>query len=177
MTSKIIIVDDEPEFRSIIISQLKLFFTGEIHEADNGQVALDMLVDNSYSLAIVDVKMPVMSGIELVLKMNEKRLRTPSIMVSGFSDLETARKAWVAGIAEYLTKPVDPVKFQDLVESILENLLSPENRLESDLGRKLYRPLNMVVPKLLYDRFSDYADRQRLSMSSIVLDLIQKELS
>ncbi len=174
--AKILVVDDEPEFRMVIIAYLKSFFTGEIHEAENGQAALEKLMDNSYALAIVDLKMPVMSGIELVIKMSEKKLKTPSIIVTGFSDLETAQRAWVAGISEYLTKPVDPIKFQDMVELTLENILSPENRLESDLGRKLFRALNLVIPKSLFDKFSSYADEQKKSMTSMILDLMKKEV-
>jgi len=121
---KIIIVDDELEYQSI--TSLILENEGYSTETfSNGLDALSYMENNQVDLVITDLKMPGMSGLELIKEIKKKNEDTDVLVVTAFGSIESAVEAMKVGAAEYFTKSDEPA---DLLIKI--NRLAKINRLE-----------------------------------------------
>lgn len=112
---RLMIVDDEYEIRTGICNY---FPWGEIGfmvaaQAENGKEALKYIVNNPVDVVLCDVKMPVMSGIELAAELHKSTLRTKVIFLSAYRYFEYAQKALSYGVKNYIVKPV---KYEELVD-------------------------------------------------------------
>ena len=107
-TLTMLTVDDNPIIRKIVMASLRE--TGvHIVEAENGQVAFDILSDPSQQidLLLTDWEMPVMNGLELVknVRTTLKNLKIPIIMLTSLSTQKNLISAFESGVNDYLTKP------------------------------------------------------------------------
>ena len=103
----VLVVDDEMINREILTSILSSEY--EVHAAENGQAALDILKagDCSFSLILVDLLMPVMDGFELIqiLKNDDSLRLIPIIVMTSEKDAEV--RSIKLGAADFITKPYD----------------------------------------------------------------------
>lgn len=106
---KILVVDDSPINRTILRKILESDGY-EVLEAENGQIALDILEDKSknVSLVMLDLSMPVMSGYELLNRMNESGIiNRVSVIVTTGSNLQDAEiKSLDSGATDFVVKPI-----------------------------------------------------------------------
>ena len=111
---KVLIADDEP----IILLDLKQMLENlgyeVVAEASDGQQAVDLARETHPDVCILDVKMPVMDGIEAVTIITEENI-APAILLTAYSDKELVDRAKAAGVFAYLVKPFKP---SDLPPSI-----------------------------------------------------------
>ena len=84
--------------------------------AQTGKVFLDKARKNAYDLAIVDLKLPDMEGVELLRYMRQISPKTKKIVITGYPTLESAIDAMGTGTDAYLLKPVEPEDFLRVVE-------------------------------------------------------------
>jgi response regulator RpfG family c-di-GMP phosphodiesterase len=130
---KILIVDDEPAICELIKAYLKK--TGyEVASAGNGIDALAIVKSGSIDLVITDIKMPGMSGIELLQKIREYSNTLPVLLATGFPTMETAIEALKAGAYDYIAKPFH---FEEIGEKIRRALLQRHLQEENILFSKL----------------------------------------
>lgn len=134
---KILVVDDSPINRTILRKILESDGY-EVLEAENGQIALDILEDKSknVSLVMLDLSMPVMSGYELLNRMNESGIiNRVSVIVTTGSNLQDAEiKSLDSGATDFVVKPYNAEIVKRRVKSILrlrDNAVLM-NRLEID---------------------------------------------
>jgi DNA-binding response OmpR family regulator len=114
---KVLLVDDEKEFVSALAERLS--FRGvDAHWAVSGDEALTMARDARYDLAILDVKMPGLGGIELRKRLHEVQPGMRFIFLTGHGSQEDF-KAGSEEASFYLAKPL---KIEDLMEKIKETL-------------------------------------------------------
>ena len=109
--NKIIVIDDEPGMRDFL--EIMLQKDGYIVEtASDGPEALDKMDNSLFDLAITDIQMPIMNGIEVLKKINEKSPDTTVIMITAYASHETAIEAMKLGAYDYITKPfkIDEIK-------------------------------------------------------------------
>lgn len=102
----VLIVDDEKNIRS----GLALAFEDEGYdtlEAENGEVAWNIINKKSVDLVITDLRMPVMSGYELLKRAASTFPTLPIIVLTGHGSIEDAVKAMQDGAIDFFTKPVD----------------------------------------------------------------------
>lgn len=133
----ILVVEDEEINRKILkrILEAKDFF---VMEAKNGQIALDMLLNNhgGISLVLLDLTMPVMNGYELLAEMKKKEIlaTTPVIVMTGSENDDAEIKSLKSGASDFITKPYDAEIVCHRVESILRlcDNVALINRLEID---------------------------------------------
>ena len=131
--TKLLVVDDEPGQRQLLAD----FLRGkgfQVTEADNGQTALDRYHDIFAPLAIVDMKMPGMSGLELLGRLRAVNPFIQVLVLTAFGSVESAVEAMRAGAYDYLTKPIEDldellVKLERAAE---QNRLVVENRAMSE---------------------------------------------
>ena len=103
---RILIIDDERSIRSTLREILE--FEGyEVDEAADGQEGLDKLRQNRYDIALCDVKMPRLDGLEVLEKAAEQRVETQFIMISGHANIDTAVEATRKGAFDFIEKPPD----------------------------------------------------------------------
>jgi len=133
----ILIVDDEPGMREF----LEIMLTKEgygVSVASNGEEAIDKIGKESFDLAIVDIQMPGINGIEVLRNTREKNYDTTIIMITAFASHESAIEAMKLGAYDYITKPfkIDEIKLV-IKKSLDKKVLEKENtRLKKELESK-----------------------------------------
>ncbi|MFH2048130.1 MAG: response regulator [bacterium] len=90
MAKQILIVDDNPNMSSLLSDMLEVFDFDSVR-ADDGQKALTELEKAPFSMVITDMRMPNMTGLELLDKIKAKYPKLPVVLISGYSinDLDT----------------------------------------------------------------------------------------
>ena len=106
MKPKLLIVDDEKNMRWAISRALEKEGY-EIYEASNGQEGIAIFERNRPDVMLLDLKMPVMDGMETLKKIRETNTTTPILMLTAHGTMETAIEAMKLGAMDYLSKPFD----------------------------------------------------------------------
>ncbi|MDD3220015.1 MAG: response regulator [Lachnospiraceae bacterium] len=121
---KVIVVDDEPVALQHICSIIeKKCPDYEIAAtAENGKEGLEKVRLIQPDLLISDVKMPLMSGIDLVSRVKEEFPEILSIIVSGYSEFEYAKAALQSGVCDYILKPVLPSAMKKTIDAVTEKI-------------------------------------------------------
>lgn len=115
----ILIIDDEKSIRlSLKISIKKLGVT--VLDADTGEEGLKMLDDHDPDVAIVDIKLPGIDGIEVLKEIKKRKPSCTVIMITYLSEVKLAVKAMKLGAYDYLTKPFSLDNINKLVSNALE---------------------------------------------------------
>src|SRR5580704_10596939 len=86
MNKRILIVDDEPNVRLNFRTTLETEGY-EVFEVSSGEEAVQLLAKLSFALAILDIRMPGMDGLELLAKMRESGIRVPAMIVTAYGDV------------------------------------------------------------------------------------------
>jgi FixJ family two-component response regulator len=119
MSSRILIVDDETNVR--LNYRITLETEGyEVFEASTSASALRELIERPFALAILDLRMPGMDGLELLAKMREVGITVPATIVTAYSDVPNAVKAMKLGAIDFLQKPLRPEDLRRIVAEILK---------------------------------------------------------
>ena len=125
---KIMVVDDEPGMRSLLTKVLGKggYFVSAF---ERGEDALASLSSEDYDLAVLDIEMPGMNGIELLKKIKSKDQGLNVVMITAYGSLQSAVEAMRLGAYDYLTKPFQMEEIKLVVEKALEReRLIQENR-------------------------------------------------
>jgi two-component system response regulator AtoC len=113
---RILVVDDDENIRKSILAILR--DEGYVVDlATNGREAIRKTETSTYNVALLDIRLPDMDGVELLTKMHETVPRTRKIMVTGFPSQENAIAALNQQADAYLVKPV-------VIEELLETIIS-----------------------------------------------------
>ena len=106
----VIVAEDEELLLNDIVKKTEATNLGfkVIGKAQTGCQALDLVHDLSPNLIISDIRMPMMDGVTLLEQIYDLYPYIKSIIISGFSDFEYARRAIRVQVSEYLLKPIDP---------------------------------------------------------------------
>jgi len=104
--SLILVVEDNPGMREGL-SEVLREAGHEVCEAVDGEEALEIMAHTNFDLAIVDLKLPGINGIE-VLRQLKKRdvVETAAIMITAYGTIETAVEAMKLGAKDFITKPI-----------------------------------------------------------------------
>ncbi len=113
-TRRLLVVDDEETIR-LALSKFLRSRGFDAETAESGEAALSHLQEGRFSLMLCDIRMPGMSGLDLVPKARALHPDLAVIMLSAVNDVPTASESIAVGAMEYLTKPVD---LQDLLAAI-----------------------------------------------------------
>jgi DNA-binding NtrC family response regulator len=118
---RILVVDDDESLRRVM--QVQLEDLGyDVATAANGDAALVSLQSSPRELVITDLKMPGMSGIDLLRKVRASFPETIVVVVTAFGTVETAVEAMKQGAYDYITKPVHPDALELSVGKALQHL-------------------------------------------------------
>ncbi len=118
-TQRILIVDDEPEARSLLLRYLEhLGF--QVDACSEGRRALARLEGEGYHLIFTDLHMPGMSGIALLEALRGRGDATPVVVITGYPTLTLAVDAMRKGAADFITKPIALKHLELVISRILE---------------------------------------------------------
>ena len=118
----ILIADDEPDLRKYIIHVLQQSESATMRfvEVDNGLEAIEALSDGVFDLILLDVKMPVMDGLEALEKIIPLELDSFVVMITAHANVRDAVHAIKLGAYDYLEKPLDKDKIVEIFKKSLE---------------------------------------------------------
>jgi two-component system chemotaxis response regulator CheY len=119
---RILIVEDSPTMRQLLVFALKRLKNAEIVEAQDGMDGLRKVTSDHFDLALVDINMPVMDGLKLIsLIRGEDNLRAMRIcVITTEGAKEDRERALALGADEYLTKPIQANKVLAIAKSLLK---------------------------------------------------------
>jgi two-component system, response regulator YesN len=171
---KIIVVEDvELIAKSIVrnIQQLNMGFD-IVATAENGKIALDLIEKYTPEIVLSDIKMPVMSGLELMSIINEKYPFIVKIIISGYDDFVYAQQALKFQVKDYLLKPLKEVELQNMLSKMKIYLDAQRQNTKmlalagSDVHKYSTDQIVDMVITYLQENFS-----QEISMDSIASSL------
>ena len=167
MSDKILLVDDDKEFRDEFRESLAEY---TVVEASDGDEALRLLKKpDSISLVILDIKMPGLSGTEVLRRMKEMEPDLGIIILTGCSTETTAIEALMGHADDYIEKPFDMNKTKEAIERLLEARRRAHGLPASDASDKIEYVKNFL------DR--NCCKRVRLEDAAKVVSLCPKYLS
>jgi len=103
---RLLLVDDEEDFRTTLSSRLKKR-EFEVTQVESGYQALEVIKEQAIDVAIVDVKMPRMDGLETLRQMKQLNPLIEVIMLTGHASVESGIEGMRLGAFDYLMKPCD----------------------------------------------------------------------
>lgn len=119
MAKNILIVDDNPNMSSLLVDMLEIFDYESVRAGD-GVEALEKLENGNFSLVITDMRMPNMTGLELLERVKEKYPKIPVVLISGYS-LEKNMDDSQSGVKPdaFLAKPFMMSDIEQMLNSLL----------------------------------------------------------
>jgi two-component system response regulator YesN len=128
---RIVIVEDEIKIREGMSKLIEKHTRHQvIGEAKNGEEGIELILRLKPDLVITDIRMPLIDGLEMLTKLQELGSKTHSVILSGYSEFEYAKKAIHIGVSDYLLKPITLEDVQELLEKIEKKLLEEQIALK-----------------------------------------------
>ncbi|CAI6028726.1 Regulator of RpoS [Paenibacillus sp. JJ-100] len=154
----ILLVDDETYVTESLEATIPWGELGvsTILRASSGKEALQMMEENAVDIVVTDIRMPGMTGLELIAEIHRRWSHVRCILLTGHSDFDYAKKAIQLQAADYILKPVNDDEFMNSVSATIASL-----REEWDEFDKYHR--------LLYGRKSDYKILRENLMHDLLL--------
>ena len=157
--ARIIIIEDEISIRNvlknILVDENKNY---KIDEASNGEEGLKKIFSENYDLALCDIKMPKLDGIEVLKKAKKLDYHLPFIMISGHGDLDTAVECIKLGAYDYIGKPPD-----------LNRLLTT---IRNGLNNKNLNQENIFLKKKVKDKYQMIGESNELKKIEKIIEKV-----
>lgn len=156
---KALIADDEFNVRDVIryLGNWEQYGITQLIEACNGDEARSMIEKEKPEIVFTDIKMPRMSGIELIEWLDSISYPGKVIFITGFNDYSFMRKAIQFNSFDYLLKPIEPDAFNQALEKAVASWISDEE-------------------KRLYEENGLFEDAKKLQMNQLVTSVCAGEL-
>jgi two-component system NtrC family response regulator len=134
---RVLVVDDDQSLRRVMEMELEEIGC-EVLSAASGQEALDILSTQVISVVLTDLKMPAMSGLDLLRRIRKEYPGVLILVITAFGTVETAVEAMREGAYDYLTKPLDYRQLAIVVNRALDHrkLIEEVQHLRTTLDRK-----------------------------------------
>jgi len=138
--SKILIIEDEDSIRRVLVKILSEENENyKVEEAPDGKIGFEKIKNEDFDLVLCDIKMPKMSGEELLEAVKKIKPEIPIVMISGHGDLETAVNTMRLGAFDYISKPPDLNRLLNTVRNALDRKkLVVENKILKKIVSKKY---------------------------------------
>ncbi len=117
-TLKRILIADDNEINLLLLSNMLELQGCTVDSANNGREALQLIKNHSYQMALIDLNMPVMTGIQLIKILRSRHNRLKIAAISAYADQDKINEALDAGFDYYLTKPIDSHQLNNLIHSL-----------------------------------------------------------
>ena len=135
----------------------------EVRVAPDGEAALRLLEESNVDVLLTDINMPRVDGLELLRRVHQRPNPPEVIMLTGHGTVEMCRRAFKAGAAEFLEKPVDDEQLLEALQHAVRQHVNSRERTQADHAAR--------------DRFHQLSDREREVFGLIVTGLTNKEIA
>ncbi|PZD97406.1 hypothetical protein DNH61_03400 [Paenibacillus sambharensis] len=171
----ILLVDDEPIVRSSMARMISgIADHYRLHEAEDGEDAIEMLDSQAFDLVITDIQMPAVDGLELAGHIRGHYPDTAIVMLTGHAEFDYARRALAYGVKDYLLKPVAVDVVKGIIAQVEERLSNKRKQAEitqlrtRDLFEKKVTDLLYEMPLPYYDEslFPDFRELGVMCLTS-----------
>jgi len=174
--SKILIVDDILHNRIALTKVLKPLKNVEVVEADSGNEALKKLLNNDFSVVLLDVNMPGMDGYEVasIMSSSQDHKHTPIVMLTAHeSSASEVLRAYEAGAIDYLTKPIETTILLNKVKQFVKisQLQAKTNYLKSEI-ESILEAAGQGVIKFTSEGDIEFINKKACQMLGSVADKI-----
>ncbi len=146
-----VVAEDESRLRENLVK--KILACDETFKclgtAADGEDALRLVNATMPGILVTDIRMPVLSGLELIAEVRRVHPGLGIIIVSGYGDFEYAQTALRHGVADYLLKPVNAEKLHAALRQLRTRILAARERLDDEFG---------LGPQRRFDSLAEYAD-------------------
>jgi response regulator RpfG family c-di-GMP phosphodiesterase len=151
---RILVVDDERVIREILSEFLTLegYF---VRTVEDGAEALKELQRHSYNLVISDLKMPNMSGLELIERITAQQIPVLTVIMTGFGTVETAIEAMKQGAYDYILKPFKVEEVVHIVQRGLDRQRLQQENLRLKDALSIYKISEAIATSLEVERVLD----------------------
>ncbi|SHJ65403.1 two-component system, response regulator YesN [Dethiosulfatibacter aminovorans DSM 17477] len=171
---KVMIVEDEIPIRNIISRIIDWEQLGYklVHEADNGQMALEYLEENPVDLVITDISMPFMDGLELSRQIRKSHLNMTIIILTGYNEFDYAQQAIDLNVSNYLLKPITKDSFTETLGKIkieMDQRFADKKNLEF-LRKQYEKSKELMIDKYLMNLILGYSQPD-FSMSEMEMGI------
>ncbi|OGP55005.1 MAG: Fis family transcriptional regulator [Deltaproteobacteria bacterium RBG_13_52_11] len=165
----ILVVDDEEIVRESLLDWLREDGY-QVEAAEDGFKALEKFKERSWDIALVDLKMPKMDGLELMEKIKETRPETQVVIITAFATVNTAVQAMKIGAYDYLVKPFNPEELSLLIKRLVESqsLIKEISYLRKKL-HKQYQFYDLISKSVKMQKVFDLAHTIAKSNSNILI--------
>ncbi len=166
---RILVVDDEEIVRASLVDWLQEDGY-QAESAENGFEALRMIRERPWDIAMVDLKMPKMDGLELLQKAKEISPDIQIIIITAYATVHTAVQAIKMGAYDYLIKPCDPEEISMLIKRLIESqMLAKEVTFLRKELTKQYRFHDLVSKSPKMREIFEFAQAVSKSVSNILI--------
>jgi len=119
---RILIVEDSPTMRQLLVFALRRLKDVEIVEANDGMDGLRKVSSDHFDLALIDINMPVMDGLKLIslIRGEESLSSIPIVVITTEGATEDRERALSLGANEYLTKPIQANRVLSVVKGLMK---------------------------------------------------------
>ena len=158
MKKKILIIEDDNSIRRVVKDILLKENSFEVYEAFDGKDGVKKIINDRFNLILCDIKMPKMDGMEVLKKVNLKKISVPFIMLTGHGNVETAVSAMKLGAFDFIQKPPDLNRLLVSVRSALNsrNLDETTKKTQSKIiekfkligSSKKIKHINILIDKV-----------------------------
>lgn len=144
----VLIIDDEEPLREAIkiLGDWEGLGVEQVLEATNGKMGLEMLKEHRIDLAIVDMKMPELSGMELLQRIENDYPDLLTIVISGYNDFEYTRQAIHSKVIDYLLKPINRHDLNQALYKAVNVWDAKRKKVSEFINQNI--TLNMSLPRL-----------------------------
>jgi DNA-binding NtrC family response regulator len=118
-TAKILIIDDEDHIRSSLAAALDPLGVS-VNTAGSGEEALARFAEASFDIALLDLRMTCMGGLEVLRRLHSKSPKTRFIIVTAHGTIDSAVEAMKLGAVDFIQKPCIPDEVRHLIAQVLE---------------------------------------------------------
>jgi DNA-binding NtrC family response regulator len=169
MNISILIIDDEAKMgKALRHVLLREGYSVEI--CDNPQKGLEIFEAGVYHLVLCDLRMPGLSGLDVLDRVKALRPETQVIMMTAYASAETAVDAMKKGAYDYLIKPFAMDELKILIQRCLkEQLLERENERLKDQLQEKFHPANVVSSSKIMDQLLRQAQKVAASSATVLI--------
>ncbi|MEW6093173.1 MAG: response regulator transcription factor [Chloroflexota bacterium] len=178
----IIVIDDHPLFRQGVVNALSLEpGLRVVGQASTGSEALSLIRDLHPTVAIVDINLPSVNGLQVTHQVNMDKLSTRVVLLTAYDDQEQVIHAAWAGAAAYCAKDVDPGRLIQTVKDVGTGKYVIRDRVFSQKEFSHWLDEQMEQARHLYSEpgspFHPLSDREMEVLSCVVRGMSNKEVA
>jgi DNA-binding response OmpR family regulator len=119
MAIRILFAEDDDSIRNIVVRML-IEEGFDIEAVDDGTDAIELLQKKTYDLVLLDIRMPIKTGLDVLEFMRTKNLRTRTIMATAVDDVAVAIQTLKLGANDFVTKPYSIELLVDCIHKVLD---------------------------------------------------------